>query len=759
MPETSGKDIWNPLMNVTLGSRVTKDGTFQLSALQRPTADCSYSGLIQQTAGRSAMTGQSSYFSSESMNRGSLGVSGSYGFSLVEQISASVQGYLGQSQVDDVREVRVDYHSILLGGIEYLDLESMKSGATDLVKILTPRLQDDLFNIFDAFAKLGKKSAPELLLKWLQARDDFFKSAGQGFVIGVQWGAIATISMTIRDTASASAWQFGGRADFTYASEVASLAVQATYDGSRASRTNEVSASWSSYFFGGAIKDQLAAWENDFKDKSLTQLNSMSVLSAPNIPQASALALQSPPDFKLPKPDPELEKKLADLRNLKEIGQLKELNIQAAYQNRLKTDPELKFEDFQNEIKKPANTEKLETLIAQIKTNNVNVPKEYFTSPAPGPSARAAALAESTLASPNDGGAYVPLGVFVADWADVFPWLSTAALNDVASVQDAEVMIRYRTMIQDFDALRRIYSIADAGKLSTDELNFGQIANSFSNRLVSLADLKLDLKSSPAEKLDDSMRRAVAGLLPHAKHIYAVWCDLAFLRDCELGMALAQFNIHAPQGFCKTPTTDGGPWNGLTGFPMKAVEFDPEKQDGFSVFSDAQKCLPIILPNGTLRIMTPTSDATVGWFVGGDDGLGDGKTPRALFADNAQLAQFALSDLTVFTADKESRRLANLSGWYGLPIPFTAAAGLQGWKGQSLSTNVATFTTLQGQLDHILTGLKATTAWSFGGGRWTDVTDWTPQTPYDLTSIPVQYFGLIPEANNVFSQPTNLPKA
>jgi len=80
------------------------------------------------------------------------------------------------------------------------------------------------------------------------------------------------------------------------------------------------------------------------------------------------------------------------------------------------------------------------------------------------------------------------------------------------------------------------------------------------------------------------------------------------------------------------------------------------------------------------------------------------------------------------------------------PIPFKAARGI-GWKGESLSTNVASMNGLKIQLDEVNLELSSRNAWTFNTSAWKD---WTPDPYYALSNIGTQYMGLSPAKGNIF---------
>lgn len=224
----SVNDINNPLYDVTVGSTVNnlQDG-FSASVVVQPVTK-----MIAQTQSRAVMTGKSSFVYSNTMNRGSLGISGSYGLSAISQISASAFGYVGQAKADDGRETRVDYHVILQAGVEYINFNELKPA--DLMASLAGSCKDPASEALDKYNALLKPNLTEskrlsALQDWMKARAKFFEAAGNGVVVGVLWGAIGSVSLTMKQKSGSTAWQYGAKGNFSYAGIGASVSVEATY--------------------------------------------------------------------------------------------------------------------------------------------------------------------------------------------------------------------------------------------------------------------------------------------------------------------------------------------------------------------------------------------------------------------------------------------------------------------------------------------------------------------------------------------------
>ena len=114
------------------------------------------------------------------------------------------------------------------------------------------------------------------------------------------------------------------------------------------------------------------------------------------------------------------------------------------------------------------------------------------------------------------GGDFVPIGVWVCNWADIFPWLATGYSHSIDDTTEAEIMVKVRMMAQDFLTLNRLYRYAANLKLlipedpafkDGDGKMCGQIADSFANAYGSLAAAKPVGARRLQERCSQSPRR------------------------------------------------------------------------------------------------------------------------------------------------------------------------------------------------------------------------------------------------------------
>jgi hypothetical protein len=369
------------------------------------------------------------------------------------------------------------------------------------------------------------------------------------------------------------------------------------------------------------------------------------------------------------------------------------------------------------------------------------------------------------------GGDFVPIGVWVCNWADIFPWLATGYSHSIDDTTEAEIMVKVRMMAQDFLTLNRLYRYAANLKLlipedpafkDGDGKMCGQIADSFANAYGSLAAAKpvgpAGYKSAAAKAHDDFLGK-------EAKKIYKKWDGTPCLRSAELGLGYMkeggqslqtrhQFNVGANDGELRR-------W-----VPVSQITYYDHGQcvfggSDFSAFAQFYKVLPLILPQSGKIIAfgeggfigAGSIEAAPGWF------WGLGSSPPDLSGGNvfcmgSGRRQFTSEGPTVWQSQGEyvtimapmefvenGNYLENTDYKIKLyPIPLSAASNIN-WTGQSFSTNVKADAVLNQRLEEIVKDLESSKVeWSWSSE--TLKSDWNAEDPYFRTALNKQYFGL-----------------
>jgi hypothetical protein len=718
------------------------------------------------------------------MNRETLGLSGSYGLSVLSQVNASLYGYRGSSSASDGTETKVDYNIIMQCGIEHVNFNDLRP--SEFIASLYASQQDKALSALQAYQELVDPKLPEndrlqKLRKWIDAREEFFKASGNGVVIGILWGAIGSISMTIRQNSNSSKLQYGGQANFSYVGSLATASVAATFDIASDSSGSEASSHIEKFYSGSIISKEIDDWYNRLTPLSVGSLVNFKGVEANSFPQNSG-SPPSIPDFKKPEPDPVLKKKLADLENL---NKLDALSKEAKFHEESKIRNDLTREAFDKEAdpNSKVDAQNLVDLANEVKGNSLLLPQEFFDfafNDKPSPInmlSMAESPSTSTKASSYDDSQYVPLGVWIANWSDLLPWLSTAALNSIPDLAKTKNLLYFQLVIQDFDALRKIYYQAHYCNLSLDDIDFLSIADSYSNQLAQLS--TSTFKSNNEMRIN--IQKAIGGLSDKARAIYKRWNEISFLRGCELGLGIVfdekyslSFEHSHSQTFLKETET---PWGHLklpyfvhsdTVFIFKNTDFD-SAVGNYSAFSRLMKCVPLVHPSGKIYLLGPGIGGNIAAMhssVQGSPGVNVGPTnPYILFSSNGNFravwydAQgkelFSGGDwndfaLLEFEPDSTNKILKNTDAKIkAYPIPFKAAQGIS-WKGVSISRNIASFEDLNSKLSHFKDLLNDHPLWTFSSSSWDP--EWTGSTPYSMNLIKTQYVGIEDEPGGVFSK-------
>ena len=165
------------------------------------------------------------------------------------------------------------------------------------------------------------------------------------------------------------------------------------------------------------------------------------------------------------------------------------------------------------------------------------------------PSPRLRAVAVSAARTPMsvralaaeqpDTNSCVPIGVWISNWADLFPWLATGHLNGIDQTAEAENAVKFRMMQQDFLTLSRLYYTAANASLdlrtepNSQPQDFLQIADSFARQYATLSSGEVE-----PEEYGEKAVEAVGQLGMPESGIYQMWDRIQFLRNAELGLGV-----------------------------------------------------------------------------------------------------------------------------------------------------------------------------------------------------------------------------
>jgi hypothetical protein len=563
-------EIGNPLQGLEVGS-CTPAGS------GKPWGKSVIRGKITRTIVQptkwASMQGQSDYAYSKQMNQGSTGIAGSYGVSGIAKASAAVSAYFGNSSAQSGRSMKVNYQIMVLGGTEYVNFEDLTPEL--LIASLSEAAKSSIGKALEAYTQLNEavdklslkepklfsvleqpdqyENEHRLYLAWLDAVSAFRRNYGDGVVVQVAWGGIGIVSMEIANTSSESVWKYGGEANFSYAAPGSSVSVGATYDGNQSKGQASVTVECRQFSSGSPVQAQTDEWFRTVSGQAFKDLVDVKVLDkAPDM--TAKAALLQPPEFVKPKQDEKLAEKIGKIKN---VEGLKLYAKAAAYDKAKKENKDLTLEDFLKEAEKPADVAPLVELGNDVENDQVidrdairlwglfddMVPNALRSGKPEEPAKNEAS------ASPFDG--YTPIGAWIANWDHLFPWLATGFLNSIQDLKTIKPSLAYRMMLQDFLALAKLYYIADSCKFSptlfrdapqlVGELK--QYADSFA-QAAALLQSELTDKSKKQGSAPDAnffiptMKNVVGRLNDSTRAIYKKWCEIGFLRKCELGLGI-----------------------------------------------------------------------------------------------------------------------------------------------------------------------------------------------------------------------------
>jgi hypothetical protein len=382
----------------------------------------------------------------------------------------------------------------------------------------------------------------------------------------------------------------------------------------------------------------------------------------------------------------------------------------------------------------------------------------------------------------DGGGDFVPIGVWVCNWADIFPWLAMGYYHSIDDTTEAEIMVKVRMMAQDFVTLNRLYRYAANLKLlipedpafkDGDGKMCGQIADSFANAYGSLAAANpvgpAGYKSAAAKAHNDFLGK-------EAKKIYEIWDRTPCLRSAELGLGYItadKFELYPggrmvkKEGGRSLKTRGqfnvGGGGDSVQWVPLEEISYYDLGQctfDGsnFSAFAQFYKVLPLILPQsgkiiafgegGFIGSGSMTKWSVV-WTVRENVDLSGG----SIFCMRCGQREFRAGahrgvDPLMVRTDTQPVNFVDKGNYLEstdrsiklYPIPLSAASNIN-WTGQSFSTNVKADAVLNQRLEEIVKDLESSKVeWSWSSG--TLKSEWNGEDPYFREALHKQYFGL-----------------
>lgn len=731
----TSKEIQNsPFYAVEVGSTITDAHSgFGATIIKSPITK-----FIEDSHQSTHMTGESSYVYSDSLNQGSLAVSGSYGVSGVSKLEAGLAAYAGKSSASSNKNIALEYYIQILSGIEYINFTDLT--VMDLVNSLMEGPKKKLLVCLDYFTQIQTIIKDEdidllkvitgdvvhptiinLMEQWYKSINSFHRDYGNGLVAGVIWGGIGEVKLNIENAASESKWKYGASGKFSYASINKSLTIAAAYDGANSNRNSNVTVHVSTEAIGDVVTKQVTAWADLVNHKAFNEICNISLLnSAP--PFDKKPDIPTVPDFV----KPNKEKSVTDL--FEKIGDLKSLEAYAkaqAYEKAKKDNPDLTLEEFLKKADQKTDTAEIDVLQNKIENNAIDTsipPKNVQTKVRN--DATLENMGQQRLEKAVNG--LSVLGTWIINWSDLFPWLATGYNNEINQNDNISLIIQKQVMMQDLIALRNLYllfansAIKDSRAL--DIQDFDVLSKSFADAIIEL--------QKNFEK-DNAIDLAKEKLNRESLPIYEYWNQNYFLRSAELGFGISIKDERAPLSTITEAEDVDKEFLKLI-YPTYSCMIKEPKD--YSSFHKSITGIPLITPKKEVYLLGQNN-----MFLAGVKK----KEQEVIFSRDISIA-------LKLEVDKDRKKLYHSAHDINLyPIQFKHAENLK-WNGRIISNNVSANKDILKKINALKADLAKQRNYSFSSDFFTQSFDWTPETCYSLQSLRTQYFGLIPPIGNIF---------
>ena len=591
------------------------------------------------------------------------------------------------------RESTMTYYYAKAVGMEKIDFDGVTM--RQLMAALKPNVRKSLKKCMDAYQKLMAASDIQYnkahyqkhqkdIATWRQSVDEFYQHYGEECVVGVLWGAIGQVEtkMTFKDENKIKDFAVKGQVEVN--GLAAGVNVKSAFGWGKDESTAEVQFSAKGYAYGSACEPIVNKWMESIYKNGADKLGEVNVQEHA---QARPLNMDVPAHPKLD-PPPGIADRFGKIGSLAQAKAL------------------VKLQGYDRWVNEPGNQGKsIEEYEATLVENTE--PQNSNTAPENGaPEASATPTADDPSGGSNDlAGKFVPLGVYLTNWADLFPCLSIRVLQNLTKDQETALKdnLRKAEVLQALNTLKRLYAFwlrakgPDLPKLKDGDLPF----------------LINDLSAAIEKIVQGEQPDAVIGSLSEpASHIYAAWQKCPDFKEAELGFACIESSN-------RLLTKYDFRNNNYTGNITYSRPFNGNNHG--PCFADVVKFFPII-----------DSDQKVYFFseYTGNDGLRTGKKyPSFLrIVTSAQypntLPEFKYSKDESFNHNNfpndPGRKLLISSGQYYvgstknynyhmIPIPLSAVQGIRNWQGSVMTRDEAGNS--RDELDRIAKELKVKNQW------------------------------------------------
>ena len=776
----SPEAIQNPLAGVLIGSRV--DG--ETGKISLPVVDAQISKFIDLPNSKFRLTGNSSYLSSTDMNQGSLSVSGSYGVSGIAKVSGSLTVVASEVTAGSNKTVALGMHYIKWAGAQYISFEDLD--AAKLIGALDNAARASLLQALDKFQSLHtmvkgmdatkfqaviddtKNPVSEpyrtALADWANASAGFRRQFGSGVVAAVVWGGWGSVEAVITTATTQSAFSIAGSAQVEVAADGDDTKISASYGHKQATIGANATATVVAYQNGSCVENMVDQTQLTLSNASIQGVSNLgdqpvqdstamqAVIQTPNIP-----GFQAPP----PATGPAVAALPQLYSDLAKTNQLGMLSSGAAWQGDGGTPGT--FTDFVHAAS--ANSQASATF--NVDPTQPVIPPEHAAVAAAGHLGFHVADVSPAAESPDQpagamdaaggprfpGQLYEPLGIWVADWANLFPWLCSGRQNSIPVDAAPQYAWRLKIMEQDMLSLATLYTGYAASGLTTpwddSTINYGQIGEDFSTAAATVSEF---LASAPAggagaAEAKAALEQSLSGLGAHASGIYDTWDKNGFLRNANLGLGILQ---QSGGGYNMLTTFFPDPTYSFPRLNWASSEFKETNPPNYDVFAAGGKASPFILPNGSIylfmmgRAADPSDTDDYSGLLGN---VMDPYNHVANWLGITKIVDEAMTfDVVPGTATAPTKLFSNYLGAdipvIAYPLPFSAI-GADTWFGTTISTGTGD---LEDKLKALIGTLDAAQAWTLDSDLWPEG---SLTSSYSMANIALHYLGVVDEPENI----------
>ncbi|MPV49503.1 hypothetical protein GCG21_05695 [Pseudactinotalea sp. HY160] len=795
--------ISNPLFGLEIGSTVFGSlGKFGTTALKP-----GITKLIPQESMRLTMSGNSGYVYTDSMNQGSLSISGSYGIGGLSKVSGALSAYVGHTDINRSRSLSITLRCTKVAGVEYVNFDDLD--VASFIGALKDSVKADIFDVLQKYNAVMSRDAEvddgakdctgevgvlggddtdreAKIATWAAASRAFLHAHGSGVIVGVLWGGLAEATLDFKLKSESGQWVYGGSGEFTYAGMGGDVSVSAAYGGSRQQLDETATASVRVSSSGACVAPVASKWYDDLTKQAAAGLDSLgqSPMVSPTL-----MAPVDPPKtaaYRAPEKPKSVSEQIGQIKDLQGLEALAQASAYDAYKRDGGKDDLRKFLEDSRKPNSNASLKDATDTDSSLFGNlfSAGVTNSGVQSPRVPHDEVPEKQASAEEPSMTPAG-YQPMGVWVASWSQIFPWVVSGHSNEIPPDARELDLIRLRRMQNDFITLSRLYRrFARNPNLSiepmTDRISFADLANDFERGAVSIARVMATdvVEESPRPRIADEMNVRLSELSSDAETIYREWDRIGILRRAELGLGVM---VNGPRGGSVEKSVSGTEWmRPYKGMDLRYVKIQPtplltecplritvdaagKTHGNFQVLSSCVKGWPLIYVGADKRAHVVCYIEDVDVKKCGIMASADGSQISASGKDIVLWGRQAkwvpivppMEGMPIFfelSSPSEDDPSASLVGRtvFGAtiklrPIPYTAAEGSR-WKGEGCAIGEGG---LGNQLDAVSAMLENETRWSMDSAFWEGRT--FDSGRLRMRQIRPSYVGLQSEPRNIFA--------